>query len=270
MIALRFDIDTYKGLIERTPHVLGLLEKHGFKATFFCVMGYEANLIDIMRLRIFFKNKQKKGKINIGKKGGIFALAKTALFPKGVAIKNGSYLEMIKNKGHEIQPHGWKHITWQRDLENLNVEEEFNKINNVYMKIFNTKPKGFAAPGRSTTQKSLEMYDKLNLLYSGDMDGHAPFRHSDYKHLQIPVTYFKTIDQMRAEGKSTRQIIDKYIGVIDTNTEYCCFYEHPDNLFDEELEVFDTVYKYISDTNRPVLTHSEIHNIYANPQTSEQ
>ena len=53
MFALRFDIDSNFGLTRRLEPLLALLRQFGINVTFFCVMGRDASLAEILRLRIF-------------------------------------------------------------------------------------------------------------------------------------------------------------------------------------------------------------------------
>ena len=46
MLALRFDIDSRFGLVDRTPRLLQILDRYGVRATFFCVMGRDPQLLE--------------------------------------------------------------------------------------------------------------------------------------------------------------------------------------------------------------------------------
>jgi len=257
LIAIRFDIDTHFGLVNRTPAVLNLVEAYGIRCTFFCVMGPEANILDILFLR-FLKRGVQKGTIQTKQKGGFVYLLRTALFPRGVGCGNADVLRSIVSRGHEVQPHGWKHIQWQRNLENIDVREHLEKVVATYESIFSYPPTGFASPGRACNREVLRALDELGIQYAGDMDGDVPFRPEGFRHLQIPVTHFKTIAEMRAEGMDSEDIVDFYLSEIASRPEFCCFYEHPDNLFESDFAILRKVYQHIREMGLETLTHAEV------------
>jgi len=265
VIAIRFDIDTYHGLVDRTPALLDVLDEFNVRATFFCVMGPEANAIDVLRLR-FLKRGIRKGKLRAKRKGGPAYLVCAALFPKWVGARNPERLLEITRRGHEVQPHGWKHIQWQRDLAGINVRHHLRKAVNAYRAVFGEPPMGFASPGRVYNRQTLEMMDEFGFAYAGDMDGDQPFRPEGCRHLQIPVTMFRTIDEMRDEGMSDDGIVDRFIHEIETRKDFCCFYEHPDNLFDSEFAILRRVYRYILDHGLPTVAHRDVVRRYSSGQ----
>lgn len=207
-------------------------------------MGPEANLVEIVRLR-FLAGDENKAKLNVAAKGGITKLALAALFPRGVGYRNPALLRDIVARGHELQPHGWKHIQWQRNLDNIDVRRHLRLAMGHLQQITGTRPVGFASPGRSYNDAALDAFDEAGLLYVGDMDGDGPFRPAGRKHLQLPVTRFETIAQMRRRGLDDDAIATTYLDDIAANTDYCCLYEHPDDLGPAELAIFDRVFSEV-------------------------
>jgi peptidoglycan/xylan/chitin deacetylase (PgdA/CDA1 family) len=245
VISFRFDVDTRRGLVERVPPLLDLLEAAGIRATFFCVMGPEANLYEIVRLRLL-ADRSRKSPLNVGAKGGTLAVAKAALFPRKVGIANPELLREIVARGHELGPHGWSHIRWQRDLEAIDVEEHLRRSLAAYERIIGTPALGFASPGRTCNLRALQAFDGAGLRYAGDLEGDRPFRPEGFRHLQLPITRFETIAQMRARGLGDDEIVATYVDDLDANPEYCCLYEHPDDLDDRGLAIFERVFAEVN------------------------
>lgn len=242
MIAFRFDIDTRRGLVERVPPLLSLLDEFGIRATFFCVMGREANLYEIVRHRLLAK-KTQKSRLNVGAKGGIGTVVKAALFPRAVGRSNHGLLQEIARRGHEVQPHGWSHIQWQRNLDGIDVEEHLRLSLDEYERAMGQRATGFASPGRSWNERALRAFDQAGLEYVGDMDGEEPFRPAGHNHLQLPITRFETIAQMRHGGLGDDDIVQTYLRDLDGRQQsYCCLYEHPDDVDDAGLSIFRGVF----------------------------
>ena len=256
MICFRFDIDTRAGLTDRTPPLLDALDEAGIRATFFCVMGREANLAEIVRLR-FLASKDTKSPLNVAAKGGIAKIAAAALVPRGVGAANPERLVEVVERGHELGPHGWSHIQWQRNLENIDVVDHLHRSIDAYEAAIGRPPVGFAAPGRSCNDDALAAYDAAGLSYAGDLAGDRPFRPEGYRHLQLPITRFETIAQLRRSGLSDAQIVATYLADIDTNPDYCCLYEHPDDLDEAGLAIFAQVFAGVNERGLTPITLAE-------------
>ena len=257
MLNLRFDIDARNGLVERTPPLLDLLHEFGFRASFFCVMGHEANVLEIVRLR-FLHRSADKARLNVSQKGGLAKLVQAALFPRGVGYRNPDHVRAIVAAGHELQPHGWSHIQWHRNLDRIDVREHLARAMDTQERILGTRPDGFASPGRSWNEAALDAFDEAGLTYVGDMDGDGPFVPEGRSHLQLPITRFETIAQMRARGLSDDDVVAAYLGDVDANPDYCCIYEHPDDLGPAELALFRRVYDGVRERGIEPVTLGEI------------
>jgi peptidoglycan/xylan/chitin deacetylase (PgdA/CDA1 family) len=257
VLAFRFDVDTRAGLVERTPPLLDLLDRHGLPATFFVVMGREAHLGEIVRLR-FLAPKHMKSRLNVAAKGGMLRVARAALLPRGVGHRHPGLLRDVVRRGHELQPHGWSHIQWQRNLAAIDVPRHLGRARRALADVTGALPDGWASPGRSSDQRVLDALDDAGVRYAGDLDGDEPFVPPGHTHLQLPVTRFETVAQMRARGLSDDQVVDTYLDDVARHPSYCCLYEHPDDLGPTELDVFDRVFAAVRASGREVLTLGEV------------
>ena len=238
MFGMRFDIDCNYGLTKKINPLLEVLNKYGIKATFFCVMGRDANIYEILKLRILSSRKTKNSQ-SIGPSG--FSLPPnfpkilyTLTFPRYVGNAHPNILKMLVDSGHEVYPHGWSHIQWQRNIDNIDIRQHLDLCMESYYKIFAEYPIGFGSPGRVYNNTVLGLFDEYGISFVGDMDGNKPFRLEPYKSLQIPVTLFKTIAQLRSENLDVNGIVDRYYQHIIGN-DFSVIYEHPDNLDSFEL-----------------------------------
>ena len=253
MIALRFDIDTYRGLAVQTPPLLDLLDEFSVPATFFCVMGREANLQEIVRLRLLAPS-ESKSRLNVEAKGGPTSILEAALRPRWVGSRNHELLREIVDRGHELQPHGWSHIRWQRSIDRIDVAEHLRLATEALEAAIGRPATGWAAPGRTTSEAALRAIDDAGLLYAGDLEGEGPFVPAGHRHVQLPLTRFETIAQMRQRGLSDPRIVETYLSDVDEHPDYCCLYEHPDDLGPAERDVLRAVLTGIRDRGRECTT----------------
>ena len=192
-------------------------------------MGREANLVEIVRLRLL-ADRSRKSPLNVEAKGGMLSIAKAALLPRAVGSGNAGLLREIVARGHELEPHGWSHIQWQRNLEHIDVRRHLRLALDHHREATGRDAVGFASPGRTWNEAALKAFDEAGLLYAGDMDGEAPFRPDGHSHVQLPITRFETMAEMRRRGLGDDQIVKTYI--TDLDRDYCCLYEHPDDVGD--------------------------------------
>lgn len=257
MINFRFDVDTRRGLVARVPPLLDLLAAHEVRASFFSVMGSDANLHEIVRLRLL-ADRSNRSPLNVAAKGGLVRIAAAALVPRGVGRSNPGLLRRIVAQGHELQPHGWSHIQWQRNIDAIDVDAHLRLALQHYEQILGRPATGFASPGRTFNDRALHAFDAAGLRYVGDMDGRAPFRPAGHRHLQLPITLFETIAQMRRRGLDDDAIVALYLSHIDEREHYCCLYEHPDDLGAGELRIFARVFAHLRSRGTVPVTLGQI------------
>lgn len=257
MLALRFDVDTRAGLVERTPPLLDLLDRHGVPATFFVVMGREAHLGEIVRLRLLAP-RTSKSKLNVAAKGGPAKVLKAALLPRRVGTAHPDLLRTVVARGHELQPHGWSHIQWQRDLPAIDPADHLSRARTALQDAAGVPADGWASPGRSWDERVLHALDDAGVRYGGDLDGTAPFVPEGHRHLQLPITRFETLAQMRARGLSEDDLVRTLLDDVAQHPDYCCLYEHPDDLGPAELSVFDRLLAEVVRSGREVVTLRQV------------
>jgi peptidoglycan/xylan/chitin deacetylase (PgdA/CDA1 family) len=194
----------------------------------------------------------------VAAKGGIVKLAAAALAPRAVGTGNVPLLREIVARGHELQPHGWSHIQWQRNLEHIDVDDHLRRALDAYRDALGVPATGFASPGRTCDARALRAFDEAGLRYAGDLDGAAPFRPDGHRHLQLPITRFETIAQMRARGLDDDAIVAAYLEDVDGHPTYCCLYEHPDDLDAAGLAIFARTLRGVRARGLEPVTLSEI------------
>ncbi len=152
---LRVDVDGYTGLTRGVPSLLKLFKQLGISASFFFVMGKEANLMDIIRFR---KTYSDSGVLR--RRYGISGIVKRLLFPKCLGKCHGKIIRAVAEK-HEAGIHGWNHLRWVHGFERINRSEEIVKAVKSFEKILGKKPAGFVPPG---FVMSAEVYRICSLL----------------------------------------------------------------------------------------------------------
>jgi peptidoglycan/xylan/chitin deacetylase (PgdA/CDA1 family) len=259
MISFRFDIDTCRGLLGRTPPLLDLLEEHGLRATFFCVMGEEPNFWEVLRLEVLGGSGARSA---LERRGGLLQGVWDVLTPEAVGHQHPEQLREIIDRGHELEPHGWSHIRWALDLDGIEVEEHLRLALRHHEEIVGHRAVGFASPGGRWDEDALRAFDAVGLRYAADMEGDEPFRPPGYEHLQLPVTRSETLSEMKDRGLDDDDIVGTVLGDIETHPDYCCIRNQVDDLDEGGLRILDRILRVVRERGLRTATLAEVADVH--------
>jgi undecaprenyl phosphate-alpha-L-ara4FN deformylase len=238
ILSLKIDVDTERGTKIGVPNLLKLFKELNIPATFLFSLGPD-NTGRALK-RIFRPGFLKKvARSNVVSMYGFKTLLNGVLWPgPHIAKRHANIMRMVRDEGHEVGIHCYDHIRWQDGVSSMSLEEvmkEFQKACDSFFEVFETQPFTAGAAGWQANEKSLEAYDKTNLLYGSDARGITPFfprvGNQVFKTLQIPTT-LPTLDELlgRPEYPESK-IIDHYLKLLNSN--------HPNkiNIFTMHAEI---------------------------------
>jgi len=201
-LAVKVDVDTYRGTLEGVPELCDIFEKYSVPAAFLFSMGPD-NTGKALR-RIFRRGFLKKClRSNVAGNYGIKTLLYGTVLP---APKIGklcaAQMRSTLAAGFECGIHCWDHFKWQDYLSAMRsteIEREFTKACVEFEKVFGIPPKCCGAPGWQITPDALAVEDEAGLLYASDVRGEEPFFPTMggriFKTLQMPTTLL-TLDEV--------------------------------------------------------------------------
>ncbi len=201
-LAIKIDVDTYRGTLEGVPKLVEILSRHQVPATFLFSFGPDNTGKSLCR--IFKKGFLKKClRSNVAGNYGIKTLLYGTLLPAPIIYKKcASQIKSAGDAGFECGIHSWDHFKWQNRLESMRpteIDADFTKASVEFEKIFGKKPRTCGAAGWQITPDALQVQDNAELLYASDVRGGAPFFPSmggrQFKTLQIPST-LPTLDEI--------------------------------------------------------------------------
>ena len=213
-LAVKIDVDTYRGTRDGVLPLCKVLKKHGVPATFLFSFGPD-NTGKALR-RIFRKGFLKKClRSNVAGNYGLKTLMYgTLLKAPRIAKLCAAQMRETKDMGFECGIHSWDHFQWQDYLPAMRITEvqcQFTRAAVEFEKVFGEEPKTFGAPGWQITPDALEVEDSVDLLYASDTRGKYPFLPMMggrvFKTLQIPST-LPTLDEVMAY----LEWFDKFLG----------------------------------------------------------
>jgi undecaprenyl phosphate-alpha-L-ara4FN deformylase len=206
-LALKVDVDTYRGTLEGVPRLVDLFGKHGLRATFFFSLGPDTSGKAIKR--VFRKGFVKKVlSASPAASYGFRTMLYGTLLPApdiGGRSETVARMREAAAAGHSVGIHAWDHIDWHDHLPSMSrgrIEDVVTKEHARFREIFG-RPAAFqAAPGWTATALSAEVQEAHGIVATSDTRGGGPFfalrtDGTPSKVLEVPST-LPTLDELLA------------------------------------------------------------------------
>ena len=204
-IALKVDIDTYRGVSDGGERLARFLNTQKIPASFFVTLGPDVSgwaITRLLRHRGFLKKMQRTSAVSLY--GWRTVLSGTLLPARPVGTSFRGHLREWASRGFEVSPHGCNHILWHDYAAEWDADQahrELDRTWEIYQSIFAKAPESFAAPGWQAGAGSWQAMEPRHLLYHSDSRGSRPyfpqFNGMALKTLEIPTTV-STWDEMLA------------------------------------------------------------------------
>lgn len=177
-LALKVDVDTYRGTREGVPRLVEALKRHNAQATFFFTLGPDHMGRAIKRVfRPGYLSKVSR--MSVVEHYGIKTLLYGTLLPAPDIGRNcADIMRSVRDEGFETGVHCYDHIRWQdhvADKDATWTERELRRAVERYVEIFGEKPHAHAAAGWQMNRHALRMMQRLGFEYSSDTRGMQPF-----------------------------------------------------------------------------------------------
>ena len=211
-IALKIDVDTYRGTLLGAPALIELLQKNNASGTFFFSLGPDSSSRDARSTslkRYYDLTTRLYGRLlpspNIGRQCAELMRQTSAL-------------------GFEVGIHAWDRVNWEKNVlraENTWIEAEMNKACSRFVEIFAEKPTTHGAAGWRMNRHALRLTQRYGFSYASDCRGSHPFIPVIDGEIvacpQIPTT-LPTLDEILAlePGISPEQAVDRIMQLSES------------------------------------------------------
>lgn len=177
-LALKVDVDTYRGTREGVPRLVETLQRHKAQASFFFTLGPDHMGRAIKR--VFRKGYlQKVSRMSVVEHYGYKTLLYGTLLPApDIGKKCADILRSVRDAGFEVGIHCYDHIRWQDHVVNQDAEwtrRELQRAVDRYTEIFGEAPHAHAAAGWQMNRHALRLMQRMGFDYSSDTRGTHPF-----------------------------------------------------------------------------------------------
>ncbi len=201
-IALKVDVDTYRGTLEGVPALLELFRQFDVKATFLFSLGPDHTGRAIRRVfRPGFLSKVQR--TSVTEHYGYKTLMYGVLLPgPHIARKAGRVMRDAREQGHEMGIHCYDHVRWQDFVANKDekwTRRELERAVRAFNEVFDSTPTTHGAAGWQLNRHLLALEEEMGFTYASDVRGRSPFfpsmQGTDSQCVQIPTT-LPTLDEL--------------------------------------------------------------------------
>jgi undecaprenyl phosphate-alpha-L-ara4FN deformylase len=177
-LALKVDVDTFRGTREGVPRLVRLLERRGAGASFFFSLGPDHT--GRAMKRIFRKNFfGKVRRTSVVRHYGLRTLLYGTLLPgPDIGSRCAGEMRAVRAAGFEVGVHCWDHVRWQDFVAGRDAawtEREMALAEERFGSIFGERPKSWAAAGWQTNRHAAAWQERARLGYASDTRGFSPF-----------------------------------------------------------------------------------------------
>jgi undecaprenyl phosphate-alpha-L-ara4FN deformylase len=177
MLALKIDVDTFKGTKIGVPNLLGLLKKHQADATFLFSLGPDHTGRAIKRVfRKGFLSKVSRTSV-VANYGFPTLLYGTVLPGPDIGKRCAAIMRQTAAEGFETGIHTWDHVLWQDNVITADAawaKTQMERAQSRYTDIFKTPSRTHGAAGWQMSHHALRLTQSMGFDYCSDGRGQFP------------------------------------------------------------------------------------------------
>ena len=216
-LALKVDVDTYRGTRRGVPRLVELLKKHGAGATFLFSLGPDHTGRAIKRVfRRGFVGKVSRTSV-LSHYGFLTLLYGTLLPGPDIGRRCADVMRRARDAGFEVGIHAWDHVKWQDGAPAADArwtERQMLLSRKRFEEIFGTPARAHGAAGWQTNLHALRLTQRLGFDYCSDTRGSGPFipvwRAEIVACPQLPTT-LPTLDELIGTNGLTKNNVAEHV-----------------------------------------------------------
>lgn len=219
-VAIKVDVDTYRGARLGVPRLGRLLKELKVPASFFLSLGPDRSGIAVSRVftQPSFLRKMRRSRA-VSTYGLRTVLSGTLLPPPMIGRKCADNYRRLADMGFEVGVHAWDHFGWIGRGDNLDepyVARQWERSAEVFSLLFGFSPASFAAPGWIVNSAALNYLSGRGLSYLSLSRGQGPYflSGSHGTMLEIPTTLPTTDELMSGHHSSPTGLAARFIDMM--------------------------------------------------------
>jgi peptidoglycan/xylan/chitin deacetylase (PgdA/CDA1 family) len=219
-LALKIDVDTYRGTRLGVPRLVEMLKNHEAGATFLFSLGPDHTGRAIKRVfRAGFVGKVSR--TSVLKHYGLKTLLYGTLLPgPDIGRACADVMRSVRDAGFEVGIHTWDHVKWQDGAPSAGAgwtERQMRLATERFEEIFGEPARVHGAAGWQMNLHAYRLTQRLGFDYASDTRGTEPFipihRAEIIACPQIPTT-LPTLDEMIGlNGVTTENVAESLLAM---------------------------------------------------------
>jgi len=224
-LALKIDVETYRGTAEGVPRLAELLERYRAHATFLFTVGPDhtgRNLARLLRARA--GSEARRGAI-IERYGATTLFYGTLLPGPDIGTRCADVMRDVARRGFEVGVHGWNGVQWQNDVMHADARwtlAQMQRARARFEQIFGAPPRVHGAAGWRMNVHGFRLTQRLGFDYCSDTRGVRPFVPVYNAELvacpQIPTTLPTCEELIGIDGTTTENVDEKLAHAANGDT----------------------------------------------------
>ena len=211
-IALKVDVDTWRGTRVGVPNLVRMLSAVGVGASFLFSLGPDHTGRAIMRaLRPGFLRKVSR--TSVLEHYGLRTLLNGTLLPgPDIGRREAGTLRAVRDAGFEVGVHCWDHVRWQDQLlrrDGVWAQHEMQRATQRFTEVFGAVPRLHGAAGWQFDEGAARAEMALGIEFASDTRGTHPFQPASANGLAVGPPQYPT----------TLPTLDELIGVAGLTPE---------------------------------------------------
>jgi undecaprenyl phosphate-alpha-L-ara4FN deformylase len=177
-LALKVDVDTYRGTRDGVPRLLALLARHRAQATFLFSLGPDHTGRAVRRVfRPGFASKVSR--TSVASHYGVTTLLYGTLLPgPDIGRRCAGEMRKAREEGFEVGIHSYDHVKWQDNVGSAGrvwTEREMQRACDRFQEIFGAPARTHGAAGWQMNIHAYRLARQLGFRYCSDTRGTWPF-----------------------------------------------------------------------------------------------
>jgi len=177
-LAIKVDVDTYRGTREGVPRLSELLSKHGAGGSFFFSLGPDHTGRAIKRVfRPGFMSKVSRTSV-LAHYGARTLLYGTLLPGPDIGARCAGVMRAVRDQGFHVGIHCWDHVKWQDGVASADArwtETQIQLAATRYEQVIGETARAHAAAGWQTNVHALRLAQRVGFAFCSDTRGTCPF-----------------------------------------------------------------------------------------------
>lgn len=171
LLALKIDVDTWRGTREGALNLMRLLQAHRAGATFLFSLGPDRTGMALRRaFRPGFFQKVKR--TSVLEHYGFRTLMHGVLLPApDIGASCANEMRSVRNAGFECGIHAWDHVAWQDHVRRRDAawtRQQLQKSLDRFRDVFSHAPATHGAAGWQMNEHAFALLDEFGFAYASD------------------------------------------------------------------------------------------------------